>query len=71
LNSIRSPAHPPGIEDNYTCIANFAKNCGAAFFKVALNGDPTVPLNSIQKHGRIGEESEQIAVGFSDKGHMI
>jgi hypothetical protein len=31
LNSIKSPAHPQGIEDNYTRIATFAKNCGAAF----------------------------------------
>jgi uncharacterized protein YjfI (DUF2170 family) len=41
------------------------------FQRVLLTATQTVPLNSIQKRDRIGEEYEQITGGFSDKGQMI
>jgi len=36
LKSIKSSAHPRGIEDNYTRIAIFAKNCGVAFSRCTV-----------------------------------
>lgn len=41
------------------------------FQRVLLTALQTVLLNSIQLRDRIGEECEQIASGFSDKGQMI
>jgi hypothetical protein len=41
------------------------------FQPVVSTGIQRVLLNSIQKRDRIGEECEQIASGFSDKGQII
>jgi hypothetical protein len=41
------------------------------FQRAVLTGTQPDPLNSIQKRDGIGEECEQIAGDFSDKGQMI
>jgi hypothetical protein len=72
LNSIKSPAHRQEIEDNYTRIATFAKNCGAAFSTgTVVNATQTVSLNTTRERDRIGAECVQVAGDFSAKGQMI